>query len=299
MFSRYFGHYLLNRNLVAPEKIADALNYLDSVRVKLGVLAINAGFMSAGQVREIQQLQAKVDKKFGELAIEKGYLTPPQLEELLAVQRQGHLLLSQALLDKDYLSLEQLETALNEYVDEYGLSETQLSALEEGDIEEIVKAFVDFGTCPLKNQYTDYLCLMIRSVLRFIDDTPWLECCQVVKQYHAPWLVFQEIFGPVNIFTGIAGSQEVLTSLAGRFAGESFSQFNKLARASISEFLNLHNGVFLVNMSNNGIELEMKPQQTLEGKTLVGLEKGFVIPIFISDGHFDLILSQVTPSFLS
>lgn len=299
MFSKYFGHYLLNKDMVTPGQLADVLDFLDSVHIKLGVLAMNAGLLTSIQIKEIQLAQSKIDKKFGELAVEMGFLNAGQVEDLLATQEKGHLLLGQALLDKGYLSLEQLEAALNEYVEEYNISERGLRALEKGDIDGIVSIFVDFGDAPSKPVYTDYLSLLLRSVIRFIDDFPRLETYYVAKEFSAPWMICQEIKGPINLFTGIAGDEKVLTELAGKFAQRSFTEFDALAQSSISEFLNLHNGIFLVNMSNNGVELEMEPQEIKEQPRLADLEKGYVIPIYLSGSRFDLILSQTPPVFLT
>ena len=81
MFSQYFGNYLLNRGIIKPEQLTDALEYQRSVHLKLGVIAVNAGYMTPAQVEEIHNMQKKVDKRFGELAIEKGYITGQQLKK--------------------------------------------------------------------------------------------------------------------------------------------------------------------------------------------------------------------------
>jgi len=293
MFSKYFGHYLLNKKIVTPLQLADALDFQHSVHVKLGVLAVNAGYLSASQVTEILLMQSKVDKKFGELAIQMGYFNNEQLEELLTTQKKGYLLLGQALIDKEYLSLEQLQTALNEYKKDHGLS-----AMKDGEIEELINALVNLGNLPLKNISLEYISLMIRNIIRFIDVIPGLETSWITKKYSAPWLIYQEIYGPFSLFTGIASTEKDLLEFAGKFANERFLELNELAQASVAEFLNLHNGIFLVNMSNSGIELEMKPQVCRAEQNLTGLETGYVIPIYIYPGKIDLIISESTPSFL-
>lgn len=299
MFSQYFGHYLLKKKALTPEQLSEVLELLDSVHIKLGVLAMNSGLLSADQVDHIQQAQTKVDKKFGELCVEMGYLTETQVEELLATQRQGHLLLSQALLDKGYMSLKQLEAYLNEYLTEYNLSETDLMALEKGDIDGVIHALIDLGSSPSQKIQADYLALLVRSVIRFIDEIPRLDGSRRMREFSSPWFTYQEILGPVNLFTGIAGDDKVLMKLAGKFAGKNFLQFGELAQDSTSEFLNLINGIFLVNMSNNGLELEMKPQQMEKDVKLINLDQGYVIPVCLSWGSFDLIISDSAPTVLS
>jgi CheY-specific phosphatase CheX len=65
---------------------------------------------------------------------------------------------------------------------------------------------------------------------------------------------------------------------------------DELAKSSVSEFLNLHNGIYLVNMSNWGIELKMKPQEVIENATVSG--KSFIVTINTSKGPFQLMISD-------
>ena len=50
MFSQFFGNYLLNKGLVSPEWLDDALSKQKDTRLKRGVLAVDAGIMTAAQV---------------------------------------------------------------------------------------------------------------------------------------------------------------------------------------------------------------------------------------------------------
>lgn len=47
MFSKHFGNYFHNKNLVTPDQLTEALQETDSQHVELGVLAVNAGYLSA------------------------------------------------------------------------------------------------------------------------------------------------------------------------------------------------------------------------------------------------------------
>lgn len=100
MFTQFFGNYLLNQKLVTPEQLVDALQEKQNTRMKLGVLAINAGYMTASQVERVHELQSKMDKRIGDIAVELGYMTEDQVMELLHAQPLGYLLLGQALVDK-------------------------------------------------------------------------------------------------------------------------------------------------------------------------------------------------------
>ena len=54
MYSQYFGNYLLKKGTIKPGQLADALEYQRSVHLKLGVIAVNAGYMTPAQVQDPQ-----------------------------------------------------------------------------------------------------------------------------------------------------------------------------------------------------------------------------------------------------
>lgn len=290
MFSQYFGHYLLNNNLIKPEQLADALEYQRSVHLKLGVIAINAGYMTPSQVEQIHDMQKRVDKRFGELAIEQGYITESQLNDMLGTQKQGHLMLGQALIDRKYFTMEQLQSALDNYKKENGMSNRQFNVIRNDDAQEIEKIFQNYGESMMSKTYSDYVTLLIKNIIRFIDDNPTIEINQFGSELKAEWYAQQEISGKISLHTGIAADTDAFVQLACKFAQEKIAEPDELAQASVGEFLNLHNGIFLVNMSNNGVELEMQPQTILRDTTVKCPNQAYVVSCHMIWGKFDVII---------
>jgi CheY-specific phosphatase CheX len=290
MFSQYFGHYLLNKGLIRPEQLADALEYQRSVHLKLGVIAINAGFMTPAQVEQIHNLQKKVDKRFGELAIGEGYINEDQLNTMLNTQKQGHLMLGQALIDRNYFTMEQLQSALDSYKQESGMSNRQFNVIVNNDTQEIENIFLGFGENQMSKTYGDYTTLLIKNIIRFVDDNPTVEINKLKNDVKAEWYARQEILGRLNFKTGIACDADAFVKLAAKFSGEDVTEPDELAQACVGEFLNMHNGIFLVNMSNNGVELELRPQEVLSEFNLRRTSDIYVISCNLSWGKFDVIL---------
>lgn len=291
MFSQYFGHYLLNKGLIKPEQLADALEYQKSVHLKLGVIAVNAGCMTPTQVEQIHDMQKKVDKRFGELAIEKGYINEEQLNTMLNTQKQGHLMLGQALIDRNYFTLDELQNALDNYKKENGMSNRQFNVIRKDDAQEIEQIFQNYGENQMSNTYSDYVTLLIKNIIRFIDDNPTIEINQLKSDVVTEWYAWQDIHGKINIHTAIASDTEVFVKFAAKFAQEDITEPDELAQASVGEFLNLHNGIFLVNMSNNGVELDMKPQDVKQDFTIKGSDRAYLISCHMIWGKFDIVLA--------
>jgi hypothetical protein len=287
VFNQYFGNYLLNKGLLSAEQLYNALNLEQSVRTKLGVLAIDAGLMTAVQVEDVHQLQHTMDKKFGEIAISKGYLSVAQLEELLDSQKVKRLSLSQAIVDKGYLSLGQLETALENYKKENKLTTRQLDALHNADFDSIVRTFLDFSSAGANAELIyDYVALTLRNMVRFFGEEPVID---ITGGQFNGWLASQQMTGNVTLHTGLAMNNDMLLEMAKRYSGENLTKLDDLATDSIAEFLNETNGIFTVNMSDRGTELNLEPQHI--EKTTNMPYTGYRIPLRLADGAINLYIN--------
>ena len=81
-------------------------------------------------------------------------------------------------------------------------------------------------------------------------------------------------------------------SFASRYAKMEFSELDEYVKASIDDFLNLHNGLFLVNMSNAfSMELSLTPPVTEEGSTISLPDGSFIIPVIYPFGTVHIIVS--------
>lgn len=289
MFSQYFGHYLLNRGLITRWQLADALEFQKSLHVKFGVIAVDEGFMTTAQVEEVHEKQKQLDKRFGEIAVELGYLTVDQVEALVARQKQSHLYLAQALVDRGYMTIEEFGIALKDYKKENSLSDEQFDNIRNGNIEQLIDSAFHLSEARTA-KFGKYLTLFAKNMIRFIDDQAYLEVLENNPIEPGNWLMKQEIIGQSPLFTGFSINDETLLYVATVYAEEELTVVDGLAKDAVSEFLNLHNGIYLVNMSNWGTELIMYPQQVVEGATITGdLLK---VNVFTSKGSFKLILSD-------
>lgn len=266
MLNQYFGQYLLNKGIITAENLQEVLNVGQSIHIKIGVLAINAGYMTARQVEEVHGIQYQRDRRFGEIALEKGYLTGAQVGELLNTQKQKTLTLSQAVIDKGFLSLEQLEAALDGYWQQAKLSGEHFPAPHDTDYGAAVRIANDFSAAgDAAELLYEYTSLLLRNIMRFLNEVPVPGTYIPDETLKQKWIASQSLFGDVRLFTGIAMEDSVLLEMARRYSGEELLQVDELACDSVAEFLNVNNGIFCVNLSENGLETDMLPQQIQRG----------------------------------
>lgn len=290
MFSVFFGQYLLNQGAIDKEALSKLLDTSKKTRVKLGVLAINSGLMTADNVNRVSQLQQQQDKKFGEIAIEEGFLTDPELDILLNVQDSEHLKLSQTLIDQHMMTLEDVEKYLNQYRTDYSLSDQTFDALKDGKARTIIDTYLNFNNDPFTDLYKEYITLFYKNVVRFIDSSLYIKHVELIDSREYDYIIKQDIIGAKRIYTGFGASTDVLIKVASEYADEAFRTLDDYALDALGEFLNLNNGLYLVNLSDYGVDMTLEIQN-IQKNHLISSNKVYCIPFFTSFGRLDLLIS--------
>ncbi len=219
-------------------------------------------------------------------------MTHAQLEELLEGQRHCQISLSQAIIDQGYLNLTQLEQALTDYRQENRMSNDQWQqALDVVDYTQIARLFLDLKAAgALEEVYYDYIGLLMRNVMRFLNEYPVVDESRPFDGLINNWLISQYINGPVSLFTGLAMDDATLLAMARGYSGEELSVLDEVAKDSVAEFLNVVNGVFCVNASNQGANLNLEPRTIMQCNELT-LENSYCIPVKLPFGTVNLILA--------
>ncbi|RXJ04165.1 hypothetical protein DS745_01910 [Anaerobacillus alkaliphilus] len=259
MFSKYFGNFLLNKGIITSEQLNEVFQEEKNSHVKLGILALNKGFMSLSQIEEVNQAQMATDKRFGEIAIEKGYLTIDKLEELLTGQKTSYLLLSQILLDKNILTMEQISRHLFTYKNENGLSNEELQELTSDNVERIVSNSLELTNTSIE----EYIILLVKNIERHLREKTFIE---VVKEVPAEYQLraYQKIVGEYSLDTYLVFQERDFIKVASIFAEEVLTEVDELCISAVLEFLNLHNGIFIVNEVDKGFDMDLKVQTLVD-----------------------------------
>lgn len=290
MFTQFFGNYLINEEIITTQQLIEALSKKNETKVKLGTLAINKGYMTVDQVEKIHQLQKIKDKKIGDLAIEEGYLTSEQVIELLSSQSPDYLSLAQALLDINAITKEQFKNIINEYKEKFEILEK-----EEANIEKLAKLLELFYEIYDFSGLTDeiisqYFILLINNFIRFIGDDFVFVSMTREKVSSLNTIFTQDIREKIKIGSILQLDKDSLIGFASRFAEEEFNEVNEYVEASVCDFLNVHNGMFIVNLSNQyGIELTLTQP---DKKEKVEAEEAIIIKLEYPFGKVDFIISK-------
>ena len=269
MYTQFFGNYLLSKEYITNEQLFDALKEKSQKHTKLGTLAIHSGLMTAAEVDSVIVEQTHQDKKFGELTIEMGYLTNEQVKTLLNIQSPDFLLLGQILLDKGIIDNTTLEKIIKDYRQENEISDLDMVLEDKESVENLIEHF--FSETSLKPSALDkmYIELLFNSFIRFVGDDYTPLSTELCENFSADCVVRQDICGEYAISTYIGMNQATAINFASRYVKENFPVYDEYVQASLDDFLNLNNGLFTVNCSNEkALELTLSAPEHLDGEPL-------------------------------
>lgn len=289
MYAQFFGNYLLAQGIVTKEQLIHAMQQKSSARIKIGTLAMHAGYMTASEVSRIIILQTHQDKHFGELAVSEGYLTEEQVTDLLKSQSPDFLLLGQSLVDDGVISVEQLQNIMIDYQSENELEDFNYSIETQDTIEHLLENFFVLAERSLSEREIKFIQLLMNNLIRFIGDDYTLVSPSLCKEYPTNYCVSQKINGPFSMKTYIDMPEDVAIQFASRYVQDTFTEFDDYVRSSLEDFLNLHNGIFCVNMSNDdSTELTLEPPMHEQDELLTFEQETYLLPIVYPFGtvHF-------------
>ena len=293
MFNKYFGNYILSRKIFNNDQIKLVLAKQQSARPKLGVLAIESGYLTAFQVDRVHKLQVLHDKKFGELAIDEGYLDESKLMELLNKQKTSQVLLGQVLVDEGLLTYAGYESLLIDYKKDSGFTDQEIDILKRSNADEVVSLFIkEDGEGLLVDLYREYVELFVRNIVRFIDSDITLDYAYSVENYQSEGLAIQEIIGDHQIETGAAGEEAVLARFASIYAGEDLPTLDDLAKDALGEFMNSQNGLFVSNLYHKNVNCNLNPQQFMHKANIRQRQRLYILPCHLSFGSINIIFNR-------
>ena len=292
MFTQFLGNYLLQKGIIDQNQLFAAMSRLSQSRLKLGTIAIHEGLMTASEVDECLYVQTREDKRFGEIAIERGYLSPQQVETLINQQTPDYVLLGQILVEDGAFDYAELERIMFDYKNEAEIYDLNLDIENKEAVGRIIEKFFWLSETPKNSTNTMYLELLFNSLIRFIGEDFTPVTPMVLDEYPVNFGVSQVVISKYKHTTLIDTDRDTAVTFASRYAKEEFTGFNEYVIAAMEDFLNLHNGLFIVNMSNQFSEdVKLLPPQVTEEGVLVPENKIIDFPIIYSFGTLHLLIS--------
>lgn len=287
MVDYILGNYLVESGKISKAQLNAILQKQDSVRVKLGLIAVAEGFMTQEEAEEVNHLQSLMDKRFGDIAVERGYLTDTQVTMLLKKQGNSYLTFVQTLLDEDITTMEEWEWLLDDFKRENGLGNTEMEDLKSDDTDRILPLVLPEAAGP----YQQMIGTMVRTMIRLIDRHVYVGRAAMVEEFPYDGAVKQQLVGEGGIMSCLAERDGGLLQVCSVFGREEFTRLDMDALDAAGELLNCVNGLYASNLSHEGKLLELMPPEyrpgTAQCKSICR------IPVFVGNHGFYFAVGEL------
>ena len=287
MFSHLFGNYLVKKGIITKDDYRDAIAEQFRRKVKIGVLAVDEGWLTVEQTEKINRKQKKYDLRFGELAVKKNYLTQEQVDALLKKQGHTYMYFLEALLDSGKVTVAQIDGEFENFQKEQGFSAEDMNALKTGDFESLIPIFA-FSAKPF---VTDLVTMVLKNMNRFVSRDFYIGKIYRADGMEYCCLAGQESNGDHEIELALVGEKETnaFLKVASAYAQDNFQKMGEDALDAVCEFVNCCSGLFASQQGEKNIDLDMRPVHAFENQEICG--DIYVLPIFVDDEEIKLVIS--------
>ncbi len=296
MYTQFFGNYLFSNGYLTKEQLLSALNRQNKVQIRVSTMAIYTGYMSAQEIEYIIDLQKQEGKRFSEIAIRERFLTQEQVIEILNMHVPDYLLLGQVLLDDGIFTYDEFENIFADYRSQTEFFDMDLHTDNQNDFKSMIDNFSIIAETAIPDFAKAYLELLYNNFVRYIGDDFYSLPPNVCPEFPTEHCVSQTLEGHFLVNTYLAMDDATAIEFAQRYSGESFAEYDAYVSAAIEDLLNLHNGLFIVNASNDrSNELSIGTIELHENTILMLHQPTILFPICYPFGIIYFILEVINP----
>ena len=98
-----------------------------------------------------------------------------------------------------------------------------------------------------------YIEKLVYNISMYVDSDFSLGSIEILSDFSGKCELSQQITGVPSAYSCIDGKEDALVNFAEHYSHLGIRSFDMLAREAILDFLNLHNGLFVVMLSKNNI----------------------------------------------
>lgn len=253
MYNQFFGNYLFSNGYITKEQLLSVLSRQPKTRMRFSTLALYSGYMSAQEISHVIELLNDEGKNFSETAIKYGYLTHNQTMELLNTKAPDFLVLGQLLVDDEVITYEEFENILTDYRSQTEFLDLELNDENRNDFHRLVEDFSIISEAAIPDFGKSYLELLFNNFVRYIGDDFSSLPPSLCGEFATECCVSQAIEGNYVVNTYLNMDETTALAFAERYSGDIYYEVDEYVTAAIEDILNLHNGLFIVNASNDSL----------------------------------------------
>lgn len=138
-----------------------------------------------------------------------------------------------------------------------------------------------------------YLTELIMNIGRFLEEDVHTKPTEIIHDLPSSCILSQKIIGDYNAFTGIMGDEDALCQFARKYSKFDLTSFDDITKEVLMDFLNLHNGLFTVNLSDSKeIECSLQPPCQLTEQPENPYKEFYQMPVQFDFGIVNFLLAE-------
>ena len=144
MAAKFFGEFLLAKDLITQETLDQVLETQRRSRFMLGEIAVTSGILSKLDAQRINFIQQVQNKRFGEIAIELGLLNQLQVDELVLIQQKQRKYIGGFFVELGFFSQGQIAQHLQAHkIEQQQAYQLMLQAINQHPLADYVTAAIE------------------------------------------------------------------------------------------------------------------------------------------------------------
>ncbi len=283
MNSEFFPQYLFNTNQVNGETIIFLLKQAAKSEASLAVRVLRKYSIRPEQFMEILPLN---DKEAEEKLLEAKIVDEKGLAALRSESGDVGLNFIQALLDAKIYTPEQLVEQLTAF----DSSSCPICAVLEKELGEEFELEKDL--------FCQYVRSFVDSINRFTGEVVIIAGAEGVNPIYALGImpmeynaVSQRVDGDQPFVVGIAAVDEPFCGMASSYSGEVIPTLNDMAVDSVSELLNVVNGIYAVELARQHLEVDLEMPRSAQMPASPQPNK-LILKVSAAGGELYLIMAK-------
>lgn len=298
MYAQLFGNYLIGNEIITNKQLVDAMELASKSSLGLEAKLIHAGLVSGKDVEAALVECKNFDFKLEDILVRDELVSNDTLLGLDGYDAPRYLILGQALVESGALTWSSFENALVDYQSDNEIFELDLDPTQKKEVAKLVETLFDVVQKPLTGDTVLYIELLFNNLSQYIGDDYTVLTPTNVPEYPLNYCVLQSLSGPLCINSYLDMEKDVALAFASRYTGEKYTEHNDYVSASVEDFLNLQNGLYIVNMSNDyNMELHLDPPFTSEDGVLLDDNDTFLLPVIYPFGQLNFLINVTYPDF--
>lgn len=243
MGNRYFSQYLLNAGVLDAGNISDVMPKSAHAVPQLHILAMQQHLLSESQVKELSTADDVV-----KTLEEAKMLSDAQIESLKNTVPGRDARVAQTLLDEHIADLKNIERCFREYDND------ELHPIKDA-VKKIVSKYEEMN--PVADIYGEYTEMFVGALQRFMDTDAVVLTEATDLDFAGTRIVSQSMGGQLSVAVAVLAKNQMFLEMARRYSGEDLTELDELAEDSLAEFINVLNGLYIVNLSGRDLDMDL------------------------------------------